>query len=143
MAVDTIVIDGDTAEFNPLQGGAVVTVKTGTIKGTGKSTIRGKNICIQGDESSVEVANCQYMTPSFPVPGKGTLKIASLAANQLTKKGTSSKKAMILKGAVFQSVFEVQQPAKLITPTGEVNDPLPLYNGVGRFILKNNNIKAT
>lgn len=143
MASDILIIDGDTVQFNPLQGMAIVVVRPVKIKASGKTKIKGKKICIQGDETKVEVANCMYSTPSFPVPGKGVLKIASLASNQLTKKSKSANKPMLLKGAVFNSKFEVQSPAKLITPTGEVPDPMPFYMGVGKFTPNNNSIKAT
>jgi len=141
MASDILIIDGDTVQFNPLQGLAAVVVKPGKIKASGKTKIKGKKICVQGDEAKVEVTNCLYSTPSFPIPGKGVLKIASLAPNQLTKKSKSNNKPMLLKGAVFKTKFEIKSPAK--SADGTLSDPLPFYNGVGKFIPSNNNIKAT
>lgn len=141
MASDILIIDGDIVQFNPLQGFAAVVVRPVKIKATGKTKIKGKQICVQGDEAKVEVADCLYSTPSFPTPGQGVLKIASLASNQLTKKSKSGNKPMLLKGAVFKSKFQIKSPAK--SADGTLSDPLPFYNGVGKFVPSNNNIKAT
>ncbi len=143
MALDTIIIDGDTVQFNPTYGLAIVAVKPGKITASGKTKINQKKVCVQGDEKSVVVANCSYTTPSFPVPGLGSLKIASLMTNQTSRKSKSGKKAILKKGSVFTARFEVTSPAKLINPTGTLLDAAPFYMGTGTLIASITKIKAT
>ncbi|SNR16925.1 hypothetical protein [Tenacibaculum jejuense] len=143
MPTDNIIIDGDTVQFNPLQGMAIVAVKPGEIKASGKTKIKGKKVCIQGDELKVVVAQCTYTTPSFPEAGIGNLKIDSLNSNQNTSKSSSGNKPLLLAGMVFRSKFEVMSPAKLTVPgSAPVLDTTPFYNGTGRFIASNTTIKA-
>lgn len=144
MALDLIIMDGDTVNFIPVCGAAIVTVKPGKMKASGKTTLNGKKACVEGDEKNVAVSGCSYMTPTFPVPGTGTLKIKKLASDQLTQKAKSGKKPLILKGVLFDSVFEVQSPAKLVVPgSPPQQDAAPTYAGKGRFISSNKKIKAT
>ena len=143
MALDTILVDGDMVQFSPAFGLATVAVKPGELKASGKTKINKKKVCIQGDEKSVVVTNCVYTTPSFPVAGFGSLKIAALAVNQSTKKSKSGKKALLLKGSDFNALFEVTSPAKLISPTGTLLDSVPFYMGTGKLIPSIKTIKAT
>jgi len=140
-AASGILIDGDMVFFNPLQGAAIVAVQPGKIKASGKTKIKGKKVCIQGDETKVKVANCLYSTIAFPSPGQGTLKIESLASNQVSKKSNSGDTPLLLKGVVFNSKFEVTTPAK--SADALVSDQTPFYQGKGQFIPNNNTIKAT
>ena len=74
-------------------------------------------MCVDGDEKKVEVAGCSYyMTPQYPIPGTGTLKIAALAGNQKATKTSTGGKAVLLKGGNFTASFEVQSPAKQPPP---------------------------
>ncbi len=143
MASDLIIMDGDSVNFIPVCGAAIVAVKPGKMKASGKTTINGKKVCVEGDEKNVAVTGCTYMTPAYPVPGAGTLKIKALAPNQLTQTARSGNKSMILKGAMFDAVFEVQSPAKLIVPPGPPqSDPASSYAGKGQLIPNNNKVKA-
>ena len=137
MASDTIIMDGDEVEFSiPLIS---VNEKT-TIKASGKTTINGKKICVDGDEKSVEIPNCDYILGSF-VGGKGTLKIKQLVPNQLTKKAKSGNKSIILKGKPFIAQFDVTKPGA--APPNNTPDPVPFYIGLGKFKPNNEKIKAT
>ena len=136
---DYIIIDGDYAFFQPSFGAAMVVVRPGNIAGSGISTITGKAICIDGDESSVEVAGCMYTAGAFSIPGTGTMKIQALDASQKAKKYKSGGTPVILKGGDYVAVFEVQSQAKQPPPGpgSPIPDPTPKYMGKGKFITTN------
>ena len=131
-----ILIDGDQALFQPTFGQATVVVRPGTIQGSSKDTLSGKNICVDGDEKTVVVPGCMYTSGSFTVPGAGTLKIASLGGDQKAKETYSGGKPVILKGSMFIARFEVTSPAKL-PPPPSTPDPVPVYPGQGQFVTTN------
>ncbi|WP_298548745.1 hypothetical protein [uncultured Aquimarina sp.] len=144
MALDTIILDGDKVLFDPTYGPATVVVKPGTIKASGKTTVQGKKVVVKGDESKVVVSGCTYTSPSFPIPGTGNLKVASLGPDQLTKKTKSGSKPIVLKGGVFIARFEVQSPAKFIPPgSAPISDPVPFYMGTGKLVPAIDKLKAT
>ncbi|PCK09206.1 MAG: hypothetical protein COA42_04935 [Alteromonadaceae bacterium] len=140
---DFIIVDGDQAMFIPAFGMATVVVQPGEIAGSGPSTIGGTPACIDGDEASVEVPGCNYITAVHTVPGSGTLKIDALAGDQLAQKTTVDGTPVILKGSMFTAVFEVQSPAQQPTPTGPVPDASPKYSGNGNFMNSNVKCKGT
>ena len=142
MALDSIIMDGDEVKFLPTFSGAVVSVKPGKIEASGKTTINGKKVCVEGDEKKIEITNCSYIMPPFTIPGSGTLKINNLTSGQLTQKTKSGNKSLLLEGKLFIALFEVQSPAELPTPPN-TPDPVPLYIGQGKLISGNNKIKAT
>lgn len=142
MAIDSIITDGDEVKFLPAFSGAFVSVKPIKIKASGTTTIKGKKICVEGDEKKVEITNCSYITPPFTIPGSGTLKIKQLASDQLTHKTKSGNKSVILKGKLFTALFEIKSPAKQPPPVN-TPDPVPVYIGQGKFISGNHKIKAT
>jgi hypothetical protein len=140
---DFALIDGDLAMFVPVFGEAVVVVRPGTLVGSGPATVGGKPVCVEGDEASVEVAGCLYMTPKFPLPGTGTLKISGLAGDQVAKVGTTGKTAMLLKGSKFTAEFKVTAPAKpppSVPP--QPPDATAKYSGSGNFITMNTTLLA-
>lgn len=136
---DYVLLDGDKANFMPAFGAAIVMVKPGDLKGSGPATLNGKKLCIDGDEKSVSVPGCVYMTPQYSIPGTGTLKIAALAANQKAQKTKTGGKAVLLKGGNFTAKFEVQNPAKQPPPGpgAPIPDATPQYSGNGTFITTN------
>ncbi len=134
---DHILIDGDEASFDPSFGAATVVVQPGTLTGNGQATLNGNKLCIDGDESTVSVANCQYTTPSFPIPGFGTLQIASLAGDQTAQKTLSGDTPVLLVGSSFKARFVVTTPAQLVTPAGTQTDKTLEYSGAGTFITTN------
>ncbi|MFD2563162.1 hypothetical protein [Aquimarina rubra] len=147
MAANTIILDGDTVVFDPAFGNAIVTVKPGKIKASGKSTVQGKKIAVKGDELQVEVSGCSYITPNLPQAGTGTLSIQPLTKDHLTSKTTSGGIPIIRKGnGSFKAkfVFDPGTPAKLIPPSGPtVLDTKPFYEGTGRIIPNKDKVKAT
>ena len=120
---DFVIIDGDTAMFLPAFGAAIVVVQPGQISGSGPAGFNGSPMCIEGDESSVEVPGCMYMTPQYSIPGSGTLKIESLAADQVASNSTTGDTALILNGGNFNAKFEVQSPAQ--QPPPGPGSPIP------------------
>ena len=140
---DFVLMDGDQVVFLPAFSPAIVVVQPGKLAGSGPATINGKAICVDGDESKVSVPGCTYMTPSHPIPGTGTLKIAALAGNQKATKTKTGGKPVLLKGAMFTAKFEVQSPAQQPTPTGPVPDGSPQYSGQGQFVTTNTKVSAT
>ncbi|BGI51691.1 MAG: hypothetical protein HamCj_00760 [Candidatus Hamiltonella defensa (Ceratovacuna japonica)] len=131
-----MLLDGDSALFMPLFGQAIVIVRPGKITASGKATLKGKKIALVGDEKTVSVIGCVYMTPIYSIPGTGTLKIATIAGNQKTQKSTCQGNAFLLKGQQFTAKFEVQNPAKQPPPGpgAPIPDPTPTYQGVGLFL---------
>ncbi|MBL3655536.1 hypothetical protein [Fulvivirga sediminis] len=137
---DQIIIDKDIVVFTPVFGNAVVAVKPGVIRGTGKTTIKGKPVCVKDDIKQVSVTNCAYVAGVF-VGGFGTLKIKKLQGKQLTKKVSSGGKEIILKGSIFEAEFQVTIKAK--DPATTNPDPMSTYKGFGKFLPVNKTIKAT
>lgn len=141
---DTILIDGDLADFLPIVGVTVVIPQPGKLTASGPTTINGKKICVDGDEASVKVENCVYFTPIYSIPGKGTLKIKALAGDQLAQKSNTGGKPMMLKGGQFDAVFEVQSPAQQPPPGpgAPAPDATPQYSGKGSFMSTNTKFTA-
>jgi Contractile injection system spike tip protein len=139
---DFILIHGDLVNFQPNFGPAVVLVRPGTLQGTGDATLSGKKVCVDGDEKQVSVPGCTYLAGPFSVPGVGTLKIQALALNQKALKTRSGQKPVLLKGANFIALFEVQTPAQM-PPPATTADASPMYAGSGSFITTNKKFRAT
>ena len=138
-------MNGDTVIFLPNFGAAVVSVRPGTLSGSGPAKVAGKPVCVAGDEKKVTVPGCMYITPQFSIPGTGTLKIAALAPNQTTKAEKSGGKPMLLKGGNFTASFEVQTPAQQPPPgpSAPIPDATPMYSGRGRFLTVNATVRAS
>ncbi len=139
---DYTMIDGDTVQFLPNFGAAIVVVQPGTLQGSGPATLEGKALCVEGDEQNVSVPGCMYITPQYSIPGTGTLSIDSLADDQLARKTQTGGTPLVLKGGQFNAKFEVQSPAQQPTPGGPVPDASPSYSGNGMFITSNAKFKG-
>ncbi len=141
---DYILIDGDLAEFVAAFGDAVVSVRPGTLTGSGPATIGGKKICVDGDEGSVSVAGCDYFTAQYPIPGMGTIEIDALAADQKAQKTKTGGKAVLLLGTSFTAKFSVQSPAQKPPPGpgSPTPDPMTQYSGSGRFSTSNSKFRG-
>lgn len=140
---DKVLTDGDMVAFMPMFTPAIVVVQPGRIPGSGPAVIGGRKICVDGDEGKVSVPGCAYMTPSHPIPGIGTLKIASLAADQKAGTVKTGGKQVLLKGSLFTAKFEVQSPAQQPTAAGPVPDATPQYSGQGQFLPVNQQVSAS
>jgi hypothetical protein len=141
---DYVLIHGDKAKFLPTFGVAMVSVQDGELKGSGPAKLGDKALCVVGDESSVSVSNCSYLTPVYSVAGMGTLEIASLAGDQqATKTQTGATKVMLV-GSTFTAKFKVQSPAQHIPPSGgpPVLDATPEYSGSGNFVTTNTKFRG-
>jgi hypothetical protein len=142
---DLILIDGDQVIFLPPFGAAVVVPQPGKLEGSGPATLKGKKLCVEGDEGKVSVPGCMYMTPQYCIPGTGTLKIDALAGDQKAKKTNTGGKVVLLKGKQFTAKFEVQGPA-MQPPPGPgppIPDPTSQYSGNGMFVTTNTLFKGT
>jgi hypothetical protein len=140
---DFILTTGDLAMFIPVFGQAIVTVIPGNLVGSGKDMINKKIVCVDGDEKTVIVPGCPYMTPVHNIPGVGILSIESLAANQKAQRTKSNNKPVLLKGGTFNAKFQVLVPAQQPTPAGPIPDATPQYSGSGTFITMNFRVKGT
>jgi len=141
---DLIIVDGDTVNFLPSFGAAVVVPIPTTIAGTAsKTNVTGKPACLEGDEKDVQSAGCMYIAGGYVIPGTGTLKIDKLNSDQLTGKLKIEGKKVILHGSMFDAVFEVQSPAQQPTPGGPVPDATPKYSGgKGMFVPSNTSVHS-
>jgi hypothetical protein len=140
--MDFVIINGDQAIFDPSFAPATVIAPPGVMTGTAIEKVNGLIACAVGDEASVVVAGAVYFTPSFPIPGVGTLTIESLAPDQKAVKGKSAGRVLILKGSKFRARFQVAAPAQVPTVGGPVPDPTPVYSGTGSFITTNTRVRA-
>jgi Contractile injection system spike tip protein len=138
--MDFVIVSGDQAIFDPSFLPATVTAPPGVITGTAKGKVSGLLACVEGDEASVVVAGAVYFTPSFPIPGAGTLTIESLGPDQKAQKGKSGGRVFILRGSKFRARFQVNAPAT--APSGGAPDPTPVYSGTGNFITTNTRARA-
>lgn len=140
---DFLIMEGDQAIFLPAFGAAIVVVQPGRMEGSGQTTHNGKKICVDGDEANVSVSGCMYMTPQYSIPGVGTLKIDSLADDQLSGKMKSDGKKIILKGNMFDAKFEVSSPAQQPTTSSPIPDSSSQYSGHGQFASTNVKFKVS
>ncbi len=141
---DVIIVDGDTVNFLPSFGAAVVVPLPTTIAGTSsKAKVTGKPACLVGDEKDVKSAGCMYIAGGYVIPGTGTLKIDKLNSDQLSQKVSIEGKKVILRGSTFDAVFEVQSPAQQ-PGTPPVPDSTTKYSGgKGMFVPSNTKVQAT
>jgi hypothetical protein len=142
---DLILLEGDQAMFLPTFGAAIVIVRPGVLQGSGPSTLRGRKVCVDGDEKNVSVPGCPYMTPQYSIPGIGTLKIAALASNQKARKTCAGGKVVLLKGGQFTATFEVQTPAQQPPPGPgpPIPDAIVQYSGQGMFLTTNTHYRGS
>jgi hypothetical protein len=140
--MDFVIINGDQALFDPSFPPATVIAPPGVINGSAKMSVNKLTACVEGDESSVVVSGAAYFTPSFPIPGVGTLTIESLGPDQRAKKVKSADRALILRGTKFRARFQVSAPASINVSGGTVFDPNPIYSGTGSFITTNTRARA-
>ena len=126
-------------------GVATVVVQPGDLTGSGPGTFEGKTLCVDGDEEDVSVPGCMYMTPQYCIPGTGTLKIDSLAGDQVAEKTKTGDTLVMLKGGQFTAKFEVQSPAMQPPPGpgSPIPDSTPEYSGDGMFVTTNTKFKGT
>jgi hypothetical protein len=135
---DHVLIDGDKANFMPSFGEAPVVVQPGTLTASGPATLNGKKVCVAGDEASVSVNACMYTTPSYPIPGTGTLQIKKLAGDQTARKTRSGGTPVLLVGSSFEATFTVNSPAMKPKPPAPPDpDPKQQYTGTGTFTTTN------
>lgn len=143
MPLSPILIDGDVVEFMAPDVPALVAVAPANAKSTKqtKVKIKGKLVCVVGDELEVKLPGKNYLSGGF-VGGAGTLKIKSLAPDQKTVKLKICGKPAILLGMMFIAEFQPQSPGKMPPPTN-TPDPMKIYIGQGKFTSKNTIAKGS
>ena len=136
--MDQIIRSGDTVQFMPSFGAAIVTVAPTTITGSAAQvTVAGPATCVEGDEKSVVLAGLAYISGNFSIPGVCTLTIQQLGSDQLSQKTTIGGKKVILKGTMFTAKMQVTAPAQQPSPSGTIPDPVAMATGQGQFITTN------
>ena len=140
--MDFVIITGDQAVWDLSFPPATVIAPPGVIAGTARGKVSSLVACAEGDESSVVVAGAVYFTPSFPIPGVGTLTIESLGPDQKAQKGKSGSRLLILRGTKFRARLQVSAPAQVPTATGTAPDPTPIYSGTGSFLTTNTRLRV-
>ncbi|PMY64825.1 MULTISPECIES: hypothetical protein [Pseudomonas] len=129
---DTIIVNGDQLQFDPMFGNRQVTpVGPAIISGSGLASINQQKMCVVGDEKKVQIP-AQYQIPGYS-PGMGLLTIAALGSDQQAPRCTSGA-ALLLKGQQFIARFTPTQPA-INSASGVPDVPAPSM-GKGRFIPK-------
>lgn len=140
---DYVLIDGDVAVFQPSFGAATVVVPPGQLSASGPATKGGKKICVEGDESSISVSGCLYVTPQYSIPGSGTVTISSLASDQVAEHTVTGGTPVMLKGGQFDAKFEVSSPAQQPSSPSPIPDSTTSYGGNGSFVTTNTTLQAT
>ena len=132
--MDAILLDGDWVEFQPVFAPAVVTVRPAQLVASGHDAVGGRRMCVEGDERTVRVDGCPYVSAQYVSGGIGVLTIQMLHPTSLARKTTSLGRKVLLKGGPFVARFQVTAPAVFMAPTGQpIPDPMPLYTGSGLF----------
>jgi hypothetical protein len=108
--MDQVLLDGDQALYQPAFGAAVVVVRPGVLRGSGPATVNGKAVAIDGDEASAAVQGCVYQSAAYPIPGTGTLEVASLADDQRSSNSQSGGQALLLGGDPSMPAFWCRAP---------------------------------
>jgi hypothetical protein len=103
--------------------------------GTGATVVvNHMPVCLQGDELPPAVRGpLMYTAPPFVTPGVGTLRIVLLPTN-LSLRTTAAGSPALLRGAMFQAIFNVSAPAMQPTPAGPIPDPLLVKPCQAQFI---------
>jgi hypothetical protein len=141
--MDYVLIDADQALFEPTFGAAMVVVRPGMLRGSGPASLNGKRLCVVGDEASATVKGCLYSSGTYPIPGVGSLEVASLGSNQRTRTIQSGGQQLLLVGGSFTARFRVESPAQQPTAAGApIPDPMATYTGKGRFLTTNRILRA-
>jgi uncharacterized Zn-binding protein involved in type VI secretion len=140
---DFVLVTGDLVMFIPSFGPATIVPVPGTLTGTGRCSVGGKPVCVEGDEAMVVVPGVTYMSAAFPIPGVGILTIDSLGGDQKATKTKSGGKAVLLKGSTFNARLQVTVPAQVVSGPTTVPDASPQYSGTGQFVTTNVQVKGS
>ena len=110
--------------------------------GTGETVMAiSMPICLMGDQIPPPLmAPLPYTAPPFVTPGMGTLELILPPSNWTIK--TLNGKTILLKGTVFQAIFNVSVPAMQPTPAGPIPDPVVVKPGTAEYITTNVTVMA-
>lgn len=132
-----VLVSGDQAIFLPNFGPATVRVRPGLLVGSGRATLSGVRVCVDGDEKTVVVPGCSYQLPGLDA-GRGTLFIEGLAADQRALRMLTAGKPVLMVGTLFIAKFVVQEKAR----KGQFIDPYAQHAGAGYFVASNRRVRA-
>lgn len=139
--MDIVLVDGDKASFDStFENRTLIVTAEGTIKGSGHAQIADKKVCVVGDEQSVVVENVDYTIVGYN-PGKGTLTIQALQADQQSLIYSSEGKQVLLKGTKYIAMFTPTQPATSTNPPN-TPDPITPTTGTGAFVNSQEFVKS-
>jgi len=95
-------------------------------------SLDSKTVCLVNDVKNFKLKT-DYIAPPFTIKGNGTIQILELVDHpaQNSKIGGN---AILLQGTKFIAKFQVEEPAQMTTPAGNVPDPMPLHMGFGTFL---------
>ncbi|MFT3767557.1 MAG: hypothetical protein QM820_19045 [Minicystis sp.] len=147
---DAIVLGGDKFTVESAFEDATLSGKLNNnmiaVGGGGRVKIKGKPVCVQGDESvSIFLPGLMYKAGSFSNPaGAGLVRYLSLAPDQVSKRVSVNGKKVMLKGSQFKALFQGMSPAMQPTATGPMPDPMVAKprTGQGTIDAKETKVKA-
>jgi len=144
MSATSFLVVGDNIMFDVnLSGGLAILVPpigvqvSSTAK---KTTAAFRKPALLGDEMQwvPKIPPCQYLPTGYAVPGMVKVEMMMLnLAGHISKKVMENGVPVLLVGSPgtkFNLIFTVNAPAKLVTPAGTVDDPVPMYTGTGYFM---------
>lgn len=132
MGLDNILLHGDKVKFKKEFGMAQVEVRPVTIKGSGPAKVKGKRICVLGDEGSVIVPACKYKAGPFSKEGLGIVTIKAVGASHKSSITKVSGSKLLRRGQKFIAEFTVLVMAQTPPPLN-MPDPTMKYIGQGWF----------
>lgn len=138
---DPIVVTGDLAVFPTACGAAVLPPTQAPLTGTGRDTVLGKRVCVDGDERRILVSGVTYTTATHSIPGTGALMIQQLDPAQKSTRSKSGGKPLLVAKGKFTAKFLVMVPAQQPSTPSPIPDTTPQYVGQGEFQTTNQKSK--
>ena len=130
---DPIVITGDFAVFPTSCGGATLPPMRAPMAGTGRGSVLGKRVCVDGDERKIMLSGVSYTTSTHTIPGVGALMIQALDPGQKSQKTKSGGKPVLIARGKFTVKFMVMAPAQQPSAPSPIPDTMIQYIGQGEF----------
>lgn len=142
MSVTSFLVENDQIVLDTnLSGGLATLIPPPTIikvsSTAQKTTATVRKPALLGDEMTWIIPPCQYLPSGYSVPGMIQGLIVALNPSHISKKIAENMRPVLLvgsSGTKFNLMFTVSQAAKLVTPAGTVDDPVPVYTGTGYFM---------
>lgn len=118
-----VIVDNDVLNIPLSFGTRVVTLTApAIIKAGGHSIINGKKVCIQGDETLIQLPAVYIVEDKVGGAGIVTIKLGD---DQVAKTCKDSEKALILAGTTFTATFTPKKPAQSPPPANVADSSAP------------------